>query len=124
MDLASPDRKRWDPGDVGIFTLGIRNGYNEMKTYYVNVYLEELGGELEGTPLSSLENTKAWFTYPSSVLINANSNKMETITMRIPQDALRGSYLFRVIVCEKSDCVNMKTSDVYSSTTISMYVRA
>ena len=124
IDLASPDRTRWDSGDTGIFTLGIRNQYEETRTYYVNIYLESLRAELQGTPVSEMaEETAGWFTYQDSVSIAAGGTQMLAITMNIPQDAERGSYTFRVRVCEEPDCAVLLSSNPYGSTNLPVYVK-
>jgi hypothetical protein len=124
IDLASPDRTRWNNGDTGIFKLGIRNQYDETRTYYMNIYLEELRAELEGTPVSEMaEETSEWFTYQDSVDIEPSGTETLTITMDVPQVASRGSYSFRIIVCEEPDCTDLLSSDPYDSTNIPIYVK-
>jgi hypothetical protein len=123
MDLASPDRRSWDNGDLSVYTLVIINRYTSTDTFHLRIFLEKLGGELEGIPVSSLsEKTKDWFTYKEELTLEPGAKEAVTISMKIPDDSLKGSYKFRVLACDNEPC-ELKTGNIYDSTSISLYVR-
>lgn len=121
-DLASPDKRSWNGGDNGIFQLVIINRYSTEETFYINIFLEGLGGELEDTPVGSLsESANQWFNYPDRLTLESGEKEVITISMSIPEDALKGSYKFRVLVCDGANCA-LKTGNMYDSSSISLYV--
>lgn len=121
-DMAAPEKVRWEGGDTGLFKLALRNGYEQEKQYFLNMYLEKLDGELAGRPVQPLAGTVSWFAYPASVNTGPGGRALVSISMKVPQDAPFGAYVFRILVCETQDCTGYNSPGVYTSEIISMMV--
>jgi len=122
IDVASPDRRTYEPGDSGMHTLVMINRYPMQSSFYLNIILEELGGELSETPTSSQSGSASqWFNYPERINLDIGGKEAINIEMEIPESALAGSYMFRVLVCNTDNCV-LKSGSMYDSSSISLNV--
>ena len=77
VGIAAPSVTKWKKGETGAYTLGIRNeDTDKSNTYYVNVYLEAIGGGLDPSQLSRLKDeVKSWITLsPPSIDIEPNGS--------------------------------------------------
>ncbi len=112
VGLAAPAVTEWKRGQTGSFALGIRNLDPALdKTFYISIYLESLGGELSGTPVSSKQDEVAkWITPIKTEFVEASGSKTTDIIIKPPATASLGIYLFRVIVCETPQCTTLENS--------------
>lgn len=119
VGIAAPAVTAWQRGETGSFALGIMNKYTDkdMK-FYINVYLEELGGDLSGTPVGAKKGeTDKWLTYFSSEFVEKGKSKATNIIIKPPASGTdTGIYLFRAVVCERQPCVDLNSPSIYGST--------
>ena len=99
IGLRIPDNISWEIGETGSFALAIRNRYDEARTFHFKVSPEGAGME-------------QWIIYPSKKAIQAG--QAETIIIIARPLARSGNYLFRVSVCETSECPGQS---LYATTT-------
>jgi hypothetical protein len=118
VGIAAPAVTTWKRGETGSFAVGIRNKYSDkdMK-FYINVYLEKLGGDLSGTPAGAKKSeVDKWLTYSSSEFVERGKSKPTSIIIKPPASGTdTGIYLFRVVVCERQPCVDLNSPSVYGS---------
>jgi hypothetical protein len=110
----------WKRGQAGSIGLGIRNKYENDKTFYINMYLEKLGGDLTGMPLSSVR-ADDWLIYPSQETVEGQNAETVKIIIK-PMNPDKGIYLFRILVCESSDC-DFKSPGYYSADSFSLEIQ-
>ena len=122
-DLANPRRQNWRAGDAGRFILSVRNGLEAEHTYYMNIYLSSLGGDLEGRDVESMKEAESWFSYPKAIAIPAGENGDFGIDLRIPAGAEPGRYGFKFIVCTDSDCEDQGSDSLYDTRSVYINVR-
>ena len=107
IGLRIPDNISWERGETGSFALAIRNRYSEPRTFHFKVSPEGAGME-------------QWIIYPSKKAVQAG--EVETITIIARPLALPGNYLFRIFVCETSDCSGLSSPSLYATTTFSFRI--
>ncbi len=111
----SPNNQLIKTNEVGFFTLGIFNTYDEEKEFYIN---------LEREYYKDYPDTKLEFEIINKGKINIDSNKQRNILIgiKIPKKAEKGTYVFNVHVCvdEESSCE--KDSDNKYGITKKIYV--
>ena len=77
VGVAAPDVAQWKRGDTGSYAVGVRNVYPETdKTFYINIYLEDIGGDLSGESVYDYRDAvKEWPTFPSTMFVPKNSSE-------------------------------------------------
>lgn len=126
VGIAAPAITEWKRGETGSFALGIRNSdpAND-NTYSINVYLEQLGGALAGTPASSLDQEVAsWLTFSDKEFVEAGGSKSTNIIIKTKPDAQTGIYLLRVVVCDAASCVDLNSPNLYGSAQFAIEIKA
>lgn len=113
---------RWERGEWGEVAIGIRNTDTiNDKTFYINMYLDGVGGELEniypdGVPTQEFVNeVEMWFTHSISEFVPATESRISDIIIKPPRNANLGIYMFRVVVCESEPCTNLTSPSLYGS---------
>ncbi len=128
VGIAAPSVTKWKKGETGAYTLGIRNeDTDKSNTYYVNVYLEAIGGGLDPSQLSRLKDeVKSWITLsPPSIDIEPNGRDKVDIIIKPSPTSPPGIYSFRAAVCtnyrDANDCHATSPSIGYSTPSSSLY---
>jgi hypothetical protein len=127
VGIAAPAITTWKKGETGSYALGIKNkDADKSNTYYANVYLEQVGGDLSGTPVSSLQSeVKKWITLsPPSLDLDPSGRDIINIIIKPPATASSGIYSFRAAVCEQpeTDChASSPTIPEFSQKSPSLY---
>ncbi len=82
----------------------------------MNVYLEELGGDLAGKPVSVYNSKiKTWLTFFNQIYVSKSSSEAFQIVIWSPADAETGIYTFRVVVCDAEICEDQNSPNLYGS---------
>lgn len=118
MERANVKVGIWAPVDTDFnnnettsYVLGIRqiDSKSPMK-FYINVYLEALGGKLPGDSVEDYKNVaNGWLSYPrasneETVIVNPSETEIVCINIT-PTDASAGElYMYRVVVCDSLPC--------------------
>ena len=141
VGIAAPAVTAWGKGETGSYALGIKNSdVDTNHVYYINVYLEAIGGDLSGTgeTVQSLQSdVERWFTYPPAKDIAAGEREIVDITIKPLVDARPGIYTFTAAVCEKEaggdteDChgtspdagYNTASSNLYGTATFTLEIK-
>ncbi len=88
------------PGEKHIFGLGILNVENEEKAFYLSIEKVKVADE-QNNPLPSItfDQVRSWLLYTRSPLVLKKGEKhFEPIMVQVPKDAVKGTYLFDVVV--------------------------
>ncbi|HDD72468.1 MAG TPA: hypothetical protein ENG00_00075 [Candidatus Aenigmarchaeota archaeon] len=128
VGIAAPGVTEWKRGETGAYALGIKNeDTDKANTYYINVYLETVGGDIDSSQLSSLQDeVKSWITLsPPSIDIPPNGRDKVDIIIKPTPDALSGIYSFRAAVCtsasDATNCHATSPSAGFTSASPSLY---
>jgi hypothetical protein len=138
VGIAAPAVTAWSKGETGSYAIGIKNDQADRgATYYVNVYLEAIGGELSGSTVTQYATeTKAWLTYPQAKDIAAGERDIMDLIIRPPASTSAGIYTFTIAVCTGSgDTTNChatspsagfttKSTNLYGSATFALEIKA
>ena len=108
---------------------GIKNKYtNQGKTFYVNVYLNQLGGALAGQSATSMQaDVSRWLTYAPSEFVNAGDSKDSQLIIKPDAGADAGIYQFRVLVCESQPCTTLEATpeaNIYGTESFALEIEA
>ncbi len=125
VGIAAPAITEWTRGETGSFSLGIRNTNPAAdKTYSINVYLEELGGNLAGTPASSLESeVVSWLTFSRTEFVERGGSKSSNIIIKPSANAQTGIYLLRAVVCDALSCTDINSPNLYGSAQFAIEIK-
>jgi hypothetical protein len=124
VGIAAPAVTTWKRGETGSYVLAVKNtDVNQKHTFYANVYLESLGGDLSGTDPSSMSETNKWITLsPNSLDLEPNERDVINTIIKPVSNADTGIYSFRACVCTSSDPSCHATSvGLYTSSSESLY---
>lgn len=126
VGIAAPDVTQWRRGETGSYAVGVRNTATDRdKTYSMNVYLEELGGDLSGKPVSGYVNkVKTWLTFSKQVFVPKSTSETSDVIIKPSADAETGIYMFRVVVCDASTCQNLQSGNLYGSAQFTVEIEA
>ncbi len=129
VGIAAPPVTAWRRGETGAFAIGIKNKYTDQgKTFYINVYLVGLGGNLAGESAAALQgDVSKWLTFFSNEFVEAGGSKSSKIIMKPAADARAGIYQFRVLVCESQPCTTLEAtpeSNIYGSESFAIEIEA
>ncbi len=134
VGIAAPDVTTWKRGETGSYALGINNKDSDKEhTYYVHVYLEEVGGALGSEQLDNLRtDTASWITLsPPSIDIEPNERDIVKIIIKPSPSAKIGIYSFRAAVCTNPSEANTchassanedKSSSLYGSASFAIEI--
>ena len=102
VGVASPAITTWERGENGAFSLGVKNiNPNSLTTYYYNIYLESVGGELAGNDVNLyFDDANLWLTSSGSIDVPPGASITTDIILEPALDSAVGTYQFRVAVCE------------------------
>lgn len=138
VGIAAPAVTAWGKGETGSYAVGIKNDeVDKDHTYFVNVYLEEVGGGLQysGTLANSVAS---WLTYPKAKDISAGEREIVDLIIRPEVSGVTpGIYTFTVAVCRREtgvtyDChatslnypgYTEKSTNLYGSTTFALEIK-
>ncbi len=117
VGIAAPDITSWKRGQTGSYALGIKNeDPSRTKTFYINIYLDALGGDLAGTPVSSKSTeVRNWLTFSGQEVVQQGNSVASIIGIKPPTSAQQGIYLFRAAVCEAQPCTDISSTSYYGS---------
>jgi len=103
VGIAAPATTAFRRGDTGAFAFGIRNDDEEEdQTFYVHVYIASVSGTLSS--LEELaEGVSDWITYVNRVNIAAGETAVKDLVIKIPVNAQKGIYAFRIAVCKGNE---------------------
>lgn len=112
VGIAAPAVTTWGKGETGSYAIGIKNNdVDSDHTFYVNVYLEAIGGELKDeTVAMNYEDAESWLTHPKAKFISAGERDIVYLIIRpSTMGTKRGIYTFTVSVCsdepgDTTDC--------------------
>jgi len=126
VGIASPAVTEWKKGETGSYALGIKNEDTDRgNTYYINVYLETVGGDLSPSQLTSLkDDVISWITLsPPTIDIDAGQRDTVNILIKPSTTTFSGIYSFRTAVCSspETDCHATSPSVGYPSPSPSLY---
>ncbi len=129
VGIAAPPVTTWKRGETGAFAIGIKNKYTDQgKTFYVNVYLNQLGGALAGQSPSSMQaEISKWLTYAPSEFVNAGGSKSSQLILQPASGASAGIYQFRVLVCESDPCTTLEATpeaNIYGTESFAIEIEA
>jgi hypothetical protein len=125
VGIAAPAVTEWTRGQTGSFSLGIRNNDPATdKTYSINVYLEQLGGNLAGTSAASLQSEVAsWLTFSSTEFVERGGSKSSNIIIKPDANAQTGIYLLRAVVCDAASCTDINSPNLYGSAQFAIEIK-
>ncbi|RKX41950.1 MAG: hypothetical protein DRP27_10080 [Thermotogae bacterium] len=124
VGIAAPAVTAWAKGETGSYALGIKNeDADTSNTYYINIYLEEVGGDLAKTPVASLSNeVKEWISYSKAIDLDPLERDIVDIVIKPTVTAPPGIYHFRAAVCKDYDPECHATSPpLYTTPSASLY---
>lgn len=129
VGIAAPPVTSWQRGETGSFAVGIKNKFTDQsKTFFINVYLEQLGGSLAGTQASSMANdVSRWLTYSTTEFVEAGGSTTSDLIMKPDASAKAGIYKFRVLVCESQPCTTLEAtpeSSIYGAESFAIEIEA
>lgn len=101
VNLAAPTVRKLERGETEAYSLSIRNNdVDNLTVFYVNVYLDEVGGGLNTTTLYQKE-ANSWLSWKPEVLsISPGGCDVVNITVQPRITAAPGIYGFRIAVCD------------------------
>lgn len=117
VGIAAPAITTWKRGETGSYALGIRNDDpSSDRVFYINVYLDQLGGALVNTPVASkASEVRSWLTFSSRESLPAGQSVATNIIIKPPTTTSPGIYLLRAVVCETSTCADLDSPSLYGS---------
>ncbi len=120
--VALPDTDEWQKGETGAVLLGISNTHEEDRTFYINVYLEDVL-QMSYTASQAADIANPWLTFSGSLDVPAGDKETSLITIKPGNDASTGIYLFRVVVCmqPETDCHTISPAVGYDTPSYSRY---
>ena len=126
VGIAAPAVTAWKRGETGSYAIGVRNVYSDKDTRFsMNVYLEEIGGDLAGRSVSSfVTDVQKWLTFSKDIFIEKSSSETSDLIIRPPADASTGIYMFRVVVCEAASCRDLNSGNLYGSAQFTIEIEA
>ena len=125
VGIAAPDVTTWQRGATGSYALGVKNtDVNQKHTFFGNVYLENLGGDLAGTdPNSIMSEINKWITPISPLELDPSQRDSTAVIIKPSPQAATGIYSFRVCVCTSisdKDC-HGTSPGIYETSSPSLY---
>ena len=108
VGIAAPAVTTWGKGETGSYSVGIKNtDVDKAHTYYVNVYLEAVGGDLSDESVSSVDNeydvNSGWLTYPAAKDIADGDREIIDLIIKPTMGSGSGIYTFTIAVCDKDN---------------------
>lgn len=113
VELAVPTISEWNSGDDGLYKLFIKSDGSD---YSINVYLEQVAGQLAAADITNYQYVSDWFSYPQTTRL-----KEVSIIVK-PKDAEKGIYLFRVVVCKGIGLCDLSSQSLYGSKTFAIEI--
>ncbi|MBI4020319.1 MAG: hypothetical protein HY367_03220 [Candidatus Aenigmarchaeota archaeon] len=115
VGIAAPAVTEWKRGETGSFAIGLRNDdpANDRR-FYISIYLEGVGGELQGADVNSLRPVvNGWLSYTAasqglSELVPAGEAETSDVVIKPLSNARPGLYRFRVLVCAVPQCTTLQ----------------
>ncbi len=125
VGMAAPDVSAWNRGETGSYSVGVKNIHSDKDiTFSMNVYLEEIGGELAGKNAEAYANAaRKWLTFSSSVFVESSGSSLSRVVIKPPTNVERGIYMFRVVVCDASSCTNLDSPNLYGSQQFTLEIK-
>lgn len=126
VGIAAPDVTQWQRGETGSYAVGVRNTRSDLdKTYSMNVYLEEIGGDLNPAQIGYYKaQTAAWLTFSKKIFVAKSSSDTSDIVIKPKADADAGIYMFRVVVCDAASCTNLDSPGLYGSAQFTLEIES
>lgn len=131
VSIAAPAVTAWGRGQTGSFALGMRNDDpSTSKTFYINIELDTLGGELSGQPLASYATqSEAWLTYSKSLFLDPSAQGTVDIIIRPATTANVGIYVFKAYVCDSGTAATCdenaaQRGELYGTATFSLEIKS
>jgi len=123
VGLAAPSVTTWKGGETGSYVLAVKNtDVNLDHTFFANVYLENVGGELSGTDPNSLTDVNRWITPPTTLPLDPNQRGTIDLIIKPASNAGTGIYAFKACVCTANEGNCHSTSPgIYESASPSLY---
>ncbi|MFH1364664.1 MAG: hypothetical protein ABIH52_03320 [Candidatus Aenigmatarchaeota archaeon] len=124
VGLAAPAVTTWKKGETGSYALIIRNDNDvSSQTYVINLYLEQLGGNLAGRTVSSYsDDVAAWLTYSPTEVLQADERKSVNIIIKPAAGSASGIYLIRAAVCTGSGVCKIDSGTLYGTKTFAIEI--
>lgn len=129
VGIAAPPVTVWKRGETGSFAVAIKNKFTDQgKTFSINVYLEQLGGNLAGTQASSMmSEVSKWMTYSFTEFVGAGASVSSDLILKPATNANSGIYKFRVLVCDSQPCTTLEAtpeSNIYGTESFAIEIEA
>jgi hypothetical protein len=129
VGIAAPPVTSWNRGETGSFAVGIKNKFTDQsKTFSINVYLEQLGGNLAGTSASSkAQEVSNWMTYSFTEFVEAGGSATSDLILKPAANADSGIYKFRVLICESQPCTTLEATpenNIYGTESFAIEIEA
>jgi hypothetical protein len=124
VGIAAPAVTTWKRGETGSYVLAVKNtDVNQKHTFFANVYLENLGGELSGTNPSTMSDVNGWITLsPTSLPLDPNDRDVINVIIKPVSNADTGIYSFRACVCTSNDpSCHATSTGLYETSSPSLY---
>jgi hypothetical protein len=125
VGMAAPDVSTWKRGETGSYSVGVKNIHSDRDvTFSTSVYLEEVGGALAGSPVSSYaSDARKWLTFSNKVFVESSGSSLSRVVIQPPTDAAKGIYMFRVVVCEAASCTGLNSPNIYGSQQFTLEIK-
>lgn len=131
VGIAAPDVTAWRRGETGSYAVGIRNIHSDKQLQLsMNVYLEEIGGDLAGENVNAYKTAaRNWLTFSGkaspgySIITEPSGRTTSDIVIQPPTDAKKGIYMFRVVVCEATTCQTIGSANLYGSAQFTLEIK-
>lgn len=125
VGIAAPDVSAWNRGETGSYSVGVKNIHSDKDvTFAMGVYLEEIGGDLAGRPVSSYtSDARKWLTFSDKVFVESSGSSISRIVIKPPANAEKGIYMFRVVVCDAASCQNLNSPNLYGSQQFTLEIK-
>lgn len=129
VGIAAPPVTSWNRGETGSFAIGVKNKFTDQsKTFFMNVYLEQLGGALAGTQASTMQGeVDDWLTYSRTEFVEAGGSVTSDLILKPDTAADSGIYKFRVLICENQPCTTLEATpetNIYGSESFAIEIEA
>jgi hypothetical protein len=122
--IRSPWTIKWVSGDSGQFVAGVKNkDTRNAHNYNVNVYLDAFAGSVAKAQVESAANQ--WVTY--SRILEIGPSEVETFDVELrPVNPQKGTYVFKVAVCDRLygndyETCHTISPGLYSQQSMSLY---
>ncbi|MFC2143876.1 hypothetical protein ACFLQO_00735 [Candidatus Aenigmatarchaeota archaeon] len=125
VGIAAPDVSAWSRGETGSYAVGVKNTHADKdQTFSMNVYLEEIGGELAGKGVEAYANAaRKWLTFSTKIFVESSGSETTDIVIQPPTNAEKGIYMFRIVVCEALSCTNLDSPNLYGSQQFTLEIK-